>query len=126
MVSAVVRYSESFKLQVVRELESGNLSNQAAARRRYGISGSATVAAWIRKYGSSSLQRKVVHVQTPDEESRLKALEREIRDLKRALVDSKVQESLHKAYFDIACKEAGVADPEALKKSIAERLSKER
>jgi transposase-like protein len=126
MGTAVVRYSESFKLQVVRELESGDLANQAEAHRRYGITGSATVARWIRKYGSPSLQRKVVYVQTPDEKSRLKALEREIRDLKRALVDSKVQEALHKAYFDIVCKEAGIADPAALKKSIAERLSKER
>jgi transposase len=119
-----IQYSEAFKLQVVRELESGVLCSQAEARRRYGIRGSVTVGRWVRKYGSPSLQTKVVRVETPDEQRQLKALERRIADLERALVDSKVQEALHKSYFDIACRESGISDPEALKKSIADRLSK--
>ena len=121
-----IRYSEAFKLQVVRELESGVLCSQTEALRRYGIRGSATVGRWVRKYGSPSLQTKVVRVETPDEQRQLKVLERRIADLERALIDSKVQEALHKSYFDIVCRESGISDPEALKKSIGDRLSKGR
>lgn len=121
-----IRYSEAFKLQVVRELESGFLCSQTEARRRYGIRGGATVSRWVRKYGSPSLQTKVVRVETPDEQRQLKVLERRIADLERALIDSKVQEALHKSYFDIACRESGISDPEALKKNIEDRLSKGR
>ena len=41
----------SFKLQVVQEIESGELSIRAA-RRKYGIQGGNTVTSWVKKYGS--------------------------------------------------------------------------
>ena len=44
-----IRYSESFKMEAVRELESGDLP-YAEIRRKYGIKGSTTVAKWVRKY----------------------------------------------------------------------------
>ncbi|MCH8514912.1 MAG: helix-turn-helix domain-containing protein, partial [Cyclobacteriaceae bacterium] len=44
-------YSLSFKLQVVQEVESGELGIKAAARK-YGIQAQSTVTTWLRKYGT--------------------------------------------------------------------------
>jgi len=123
MGPVVVRYSEAFKLKVVSELESGRLRSREEARERYGIGGSLTVGKWVRKYGKAHVQGRIVRVETPDERSQIRALKARIAELERAVVDSKVQEALQKAYFDILCREYGVQDPEGLKKSIAERLS---
>ena len=121
----VVRYSEAFKLKVVRELETGRLRSRAEARRRYGIRGTTTVLQWVRRYGRAHIQGRVVRVETADERDQMKALKARIKELERAIVDSNVREALHKAYFDIVCREYGVKDPAALKKSIAEELSRE-
>ena len=43
-------YSMSFKLLVVREYETTNIS-LGALRRKYGIQGSATIRCWIEKFG---------------------------------------------------------------------------
>lgn len=125
MGSVVIRYSEAFKLKVVSELASGRLRSREEARERYGIRGSSTVSRWVRKYGQAHIQGKVVRVETTDERDQIKALKARIKELECAVVDSKVQEALHKAYFDIVCREYGVKDPAALKKSIASKLSGE-
>ena len=43
-------YTLAFKLQVVEEVESGQLS-QDAAQRKYGIQGNATILVWLRRLG---------------------------------------------------------------------------
>lgn len=120
-----VRYSEAFKMQVVRELESGELRSLTEAEERYGIGGRMTVSRWVKKYGSERIQRRVVRVETTEERDQIKAMKKRIAQLERALVDSKVSEALHKAYFDIACEKCGVKDPEEFKKKIEEKLSGE-
>jgi len=45
-----VKYREFFKIKVVKEVENGGLSKEAA-RRKYGIGGKTTVLSWCRKYG---------------------------------------------------------------------------
>ena len=117
-----VRYSEAFKLQVVRELENGELGNLEEAKGRYGIGGQRTVSGWVRKYGSERIQRKVVRVETPGERDQVKALKKRIAELERALVDSRVSEALNKAYFDLVCEKFGVKDPEELKKNLEQKL----
>lgn len=54
-LASTVRYSESFKKQVVSEVESGKL-NKDAAKRKYNIGGSTTVLKWCRKYGKNSTE----------------------------------------------------------------------
>lgn len=118
-----LRYSEAFKLRVVRELESGRLRSFTEASERYGIGGKSTVSKWVRKYSKSSTQHRVIDVKTPDECSEIDQLRSRIADLERAVIDSKVQETLHKAYFAVVCREYGIQNPEALKKNIAKQLS---
>ena len=43
-------YSMSFKLNVVKEIESGELSTTVACRK-YGIQARSTVVSWLRKFG---------------------------------------------------------------------------
>ena len=73
-------YSMSFKLQVVLEVESGELSINGALRK-YGIQSHGTVLNWIRKYGTFDreyqVQRLMKKTQTEDSglEQRIKLLE---------------------------------------------------
>ena len=112
-------YSEAFKLQVLRELETGKFDSREEARRAYGIRGSVTIANWIRRYGKSSLERKVLRVQTPNERDELKRLMTENRRLKEALADAQLDKKLGDAYLRIACRAAGIDDVDDFKKKHA-------
>jgi transposase-like protein len=120
-----IRYSEAFKRQVVSDLESGRLCSQSEARERYGIGGTETLNRWLRAYGKNHLLCKVVRVETTSERDQFKALKRRIRELEKALADSKVQEVLHKAYVEIACEQFGGNDVAAFKKKLDARLCAE-
>ena len=67
-------YSLAFKLQVVGEVERGEL-NYNQADRKYGIQGNVTVAKWMKKYSSLEWTQlpTVTHKKTP--EQRIKELE---------------------------------------------------
>jgi transposase-like protein len=114
-----MRYSEAFKLQVLRELEKGKFATRAAAARAYGINGSAMVAYWARKYGKFHLLGKVVRVETPKEVSELQELRKRVRQLEKALVDAEIDRRLEKAYVEIACRAAGIKDVDEFKKKHA-------
>jgi transposase-like protein len=118
-----IRYSEALKLQVIGELESGRFDCIEQARRAYGIGGTNTIQKWLRKYGKRNLLGRIIRVEKPEERDQIKALKARIRELERAVADSKVQEVLSRAYFEIVCEEYGVDDIEGLKKSIARQLS---
>ena len=46
-------YTESFKIQVVKEYEKGGVS-LLFLKKKYGISGNSTITKWIKKYTSVS------------------------------------------------------------------------
>jgi len=83
-----IRYSEAFKLQVVREIEEKKHPSCCAAAEAYGIGGSMTVSRWVREYGKSHLLGRVVHVQSPGERSELRKAKDRIAELEKALVDA--------------------------------------
>lgn len=114
-----IRYSESFKLQVLRELEAGKFASPTAAARAYGISGSVMVRYWARKYGKTHLLGKVVRVETPKEVSELQELRKRVRQLEKALVDAEIDRRLEAAYVRIACRAAGIKDVDDFKKKHA-------
>src|SRR5436190_9904248 len=88
--SIVIRYSEAFKHQVIREVESGHLTF-LEARKKYGIEGGSTVQNWMKRMGKLGSLPKVVRVETPDEKVRIKELERQIRELKDSLAQTQVR-----------------------------------
>jgi transposase-like protein len=73
-------YTLAFKLQVVDEVEKGELS-QDAAQRKYGIQGNATILVWLRKHGRLdwSAKRNMGKKATPNK--KIKELEKKIKRL---------------------------------------------
>ena len=117
-----IRYSEAFKLAVVRELEAQDLPYEQV-RRKYGILCSDTVAAWVRRYGNGSRGRKV-RVEKPEEINELKRLKERVRRLESALADANIDLALERAYTQLACERAGVDVAEFKKKAIGPRPTK--
>jgi len=83
----VKRYSLAFKQKVVSEIESGQLTI-SQAQRLYGITGAETIPRWLKKLGKLHLLNTVVRIETTDEVNRLKALEKEKRQLESALAQA--------------------------------------
>ena len=115
-----IRYSEAFKLEVVRELESSGLPF-GEVRRKYGIKGAGTVQYWVRKYGNGT-RGKVLRVEKPEEVDQLKAAKARVRLLELALADANVELLLARAYVSLACERAGITDVEGFKKKAAGQL----
>ena len=104
-------YSLAFKLQVVQQVEKGELTYKKA-QRHYGIQGRSTVLVWLRKHGTLDWtlpkQYTVENNKEPTPEQRIKQLE-------AALKDEQDRNLIYKTMFDILQKEHGVALP---KKSL--------
>lgn len=86
----VKRYSLAFKQKVVSEIEAGKI-NVSQAQKLYDITGGATIASWIKKLGKNHLLAKVIRIEMKDEPSKLKALERQKRELESALAQAHVK-----------------------------------
>lgn len=112
-----IRYSEAFKMSVVRELETSGLAFSALARK-YGITGAATVQTWVRKYGNGS-RGKVIRVEKPEEIDQTKKLKERVRVLERTVDSLHVELALERAYTNIACERAGIEDVAGFKKKAA-------
>ncbi len=76
-------YSTSFKLQVVQEIESGELGRTEACHK-YGIQAKSTIREWLRKYGNFDWenQSRQVVARTPEQkilelEAKVKLLEKQ-------------------------------------------------
>ena len=71
-------YSMSYKLQVVNEVERGELGIKAATRK-YGIQGSHTVTTWLRKYGSFDWENQTPSNMPKTQEQKLLELEQKVK-----------------------------------------------
>lgn len=118
-MTRTVRYSEAFKLQVLRELEEGRFETRAAAARAYGIRGQGMIAYWARRYGKEHIMGKVVRVEKPKERNEVKELRQRVRQLEKALTDAHLEHRFDEAYLQIACEAAGIEDVDAFKKKHA-------
>ena len=86
------RYSEAFRIQVVREYEQEGMSlNQL--RQRYGVS-NITLKKWIAKYSTQGLRYSLMTIQTPAERDRVKELEAENARLKMLVADLTLEKAI--------------------------------
>jgi transposase-like protein len=113
-IKPAIRYSEAFKMEVVRELESQEQSF-SAMQRRYGIKGCDTIQTWVAKYGNGT-RGKVIRVEKPEEINEKKQLKERVRRLETALADANVDLALERAYTRLACQRAGITDVAEFKK----------
>ncbi len=104
-------YSLAFKLQVVQQVEKGELTYKKA-QKHYGIQGRSTVLVWLRKHGT--LDWTLPKQYTLDNDKELSP-EQRIKRLEAALKDEQDKNQIYKTMFDILQKEHGVALP---KKSL--------
>jgi transposase-like protein len=118
----VIRYSKSFKLQLVREVEGGKTS-AGAVQRKYRIRGAGTVMRWVRQYGSGKYG-KVIRVEKPEEINEGSRLRKELRQVKEALADAHVALALEKAYLDVACEQLNQPVEDFKKKRAGGRRTK--
>ena len=110
------RYSESFKLKILSELSTGNY-NKRDLGRIYGLPNS-TINQWIRKYDRKDLMNTRVIVETKDEISRLKALQKEVEQLKDLLIKKDMDKLVLDSYLEVAAENLGYKNAEELKKNL--------
>lgn len=117
-----IRYSEAFKIEVVRELERTQCTF-TRLMQKYRIRGSSTINKWAVKYGDGSWG-KVIRVEKPDEISELSRLRKEMRLVKESLADAHVALSVEKAYLEVACERMGQTVEDFKKKKDGRRRAK--
>ena len=100
-------YSLAFKLQVVQQVEKGELTYKKA-QKHYGIQGRSTVLVWLRKHGT--LDWTLPKQYTLDNDRELSP-EQRIKQLETALKDEQDKNLIYKTMFDILQKEHGVVLP---------------
>ena len=75
-------YTLTFKLNVVKEIESGELST-SDAQKKYGIQGHATVLNWLRKYGNFDWDHQTPSNMSKSPEQRILELEAKVKLLEK-------------------------------------------
>jgi transposase-like protein len=97
----VIRYSHGFKMQAVRDVESGQECAWAVTRK-YDIKGRGTVMRWVRQFGSGRYG-KLIRVGKGDEVNEAARLRLQLRQAKEALADAHMELALEKAFLAVAC-----------------------
>ena len=96
-------YSMSFRMQVVDEVERGEIS-VTAAQRKYGIQGNATVINWLRKYGTFDWENQTPSNMPKTQEQKILELEQKVKLLEKqkAFLEKQVETADKKAIiFDM-------------------------
>jgi len=108
-------YSLAFKLQVIYEVEKGQLTWKQA-QSKYEIQGNSTVLVWLRKHGSLDWQnehpmkgRLTPQTQIRELEKKLKRLEmkNEILEKTIEIADEKLGTDIRKKYLELLSKASG-------------------
>lgn len=111
----VKKYSLAVKKQIVAEYEKGTSIH--ALHQRYGMSQN-TIRQWLMQYSREGIRSKIMVIQTPEEQTRVKELEARVRELEAALAQATLDNLMLNSMVTVAEKEYQVD----LKKNFA-RLS---
>lgn len=108
-------YSIAFKLEVVDEVEKGELTYKQV-QDKYGIQGKSTVLQWLRKHGRLNWintdlmnERKTPHQKIRELEKKVKRLQAEKEILNRAIdiADNTLGAHIRKKYLPLLSKASG-------------------
>ena len=110
------RYSEGFKLKILAELSTGKYTKSELGRR-YGVNRN-SINKWIKKYDRKELMNTRIRVETNDELDRLKALQKEIAQLKDLLLKKDLENLMLDSYLEVAARNLGYKNVDELKKSL--------
>ena len=109
--------SEPFKLKILDELTTGKL-NKSQLGKLYGINPT-TINEWIRKYNRKDLMNTRIKVETKDEITRIKALQKEIKQLKKLLLKKDLDAMVLESYLEVAAEDLGYKSVAELKKKLS-------
>lgn len=122
---AIRRYSEAFKKEVVREYEAG--ASASSLREKYGIKGGSTIVSWLKKYGREGSRYELMIIQKPDEQKRVKQLEKRVRELESALAQVMVDKLMLESLVEVSeAEEGGEVKKNIERRSLSGRSSKGR
>ena len=110
------RYSEGFKLKILAELSTGKY-NKSGLGRFYGINRT-TINKWIEQYDRKDLMNTRILVETNDEIGRIKALQKEVEQLKSLLLKKDLDKLIVDSYLEVAAENLGYKNVEELKKKL--------
>ena len=105
-------YSLPFKLQVIYEVEKGELTYREA-QRKYGIQGRSTVLVWLRKHGSLDWQTEHPMKGKPSPQKQIRELEKQLKRLQMQneilnkaveIADEQLGTDIRKKYLDLLSK----------------------
>jgi transposase-like protein len=103
----VIRYSESFKQQIIAEYCSGKYT-LIELSNRYGIKGSTTIKHWIAKSHNFDLLPKIIRVETPLDKDELASLRAENKKLKLLVADQALDLAIAQSTIEYIEKFEGV------------------
>jgi transposase-like protein len=110
------RYSEGFKLKILTELSTGKYSNKQLGSI-YGIDRS-TINEWIKKYDRKDLMNTRIMIENDDDISRIKALQKEIDQLKKVIVKKDLEMLVNDSYLEVIAEKHGYKNVAELKKNL--------
>jgi transposase-like protein len=110
------RYSEGFKLKILAELSTGRYSKKQLGSI-YGINRT-TINEWIKKYDRKDLMHTRIMIENLDEVSRLKALQKEIEQLKKLLLKKDLELLVNDSYLEVIAEKHGYKNVAELKKNL--------
>jgi transposase len=99
-------YSMSLKLQIVQEIERGELSTKAACRK-YGIQARSTIMSWLQKFGNFDWENQTPSNMPKTPEQKILELEQQVKLLEKqkAYLEKQVETADKKAIiFDMMIK----------------------
>lgn len=110
------RYSEGYKLKVLAELTTGKY-NKSELSRIYGINRT-TLNGWIDQYDRKDLKNTRITVETNDDIGKLKALQKEVQQLKDLLLKKDLDNLMLDSYLEVAAENLGYKSVDELKKNL--------
>ena len=109
-------YTLPFKLQVIEEVEKGELTYKQV-QRKYGIQGRSTVLVWLRKHGRLDWSKRGSMKKDQIPQKRIRELEKEVKRLKG---DKEILEIA----IDVAEEELGIPIRKKYLAKLSEKLKK--
>jgi len=107
-------YTLSFKLQLVQEIEHGELS-LSEAKLKYGIQGDSTIRKWLQKYGNFDWENKNRRPmgRTPEQklleqEAKIRLLEKQVKQLQEEKYFAEQKAVIFDMMINIAEKECKI------------------
>lgn len=97
-------YNLAFKLQVISQVEKGEMTYKQA-QRNYGIQGRSTVLVWLRKYGTLDWSNPIKVNMPKSKETPAQRIKR----LERELADEKLKNKVLNTMIDLSDKQYGTS-----------------